>query len=368
MDVATAAMVGKQAIGTISDLMAVMADLTDRNISSLTAYTKRTLITSRVYVEDQLATEEVTPKLMKLLNSMYTGFVLTAIGMGNMVMGGKTVRDMTNAVATEDFHSFLDVVKNQFGDLPVMVATEGNDEKNAKDDKQQYTTANEKDLKTESAALFTGKLLSVNVPDGKGGTIPLYFYVQLLPQVIPGTVMEQFVSTNTNPSRSLRWAMWKSGEISFWKDLVFEHDRVMKRAKALKVDKEGILREMEDHKQSSFMKKLHNFFDKAKQSQRHNDANSIIICTKSTMDRACRELGINLKNYGQRQSMLANTMSVMLCVVDTNYGTVDLYMNGIEGRGEYSTKMIEAATKGNTEPLNIKDLLALISAGSMPRF
>ena len=63
---------------------------------------------------------------------------------------------------------------------------------------------------------------------------------------------------------------------------------------------------------------------------------------------------------------MQDIFAVMLCVVDTNYGTVDLYMNGIEGRGEYNTKMIEAATK-NKDAFDVKELLTLISAGSMPQ-
>lgn len=354
----------KAAVGTISDLMTVLNTLKDRNISALSAYTKRTLITSRVYVEDQLAQEDITPKLLKMLNSMYTGFVFCALGMNNMVMSGKTVREMTNPVATEAFVSFLDKIKNDFGDLPITVATEGNDEKEKPSTK--YVTLSDKEVKEASNALFTGRLLQINIPDGNGAAVPIYFYVQLLPNIIPSVLMEQFVTVNTDPSKSLRLAMWKAGEISFWKDFIMESDRVAKRAKALKADKDGILREMEDHRQSSFMKKLKGLFQKGGNG-RHNDANTIIICSQRTMDKACRDIGVNIKNYTQRQNMMNNTMSVMICVVDTDYGTVNLYMNGIEGRGEYSTKMIESCAK-TKDGFDVKDILTLISAGSMPRF
>ncbi len=359
----------KAAVGSISDLMTVLDTLKDRNISALSAYTKRTLITSRVYVEDQLAQEDITPKLLKMLNSMYTGFVFCALGMNNMIASGKTVREMTNPVATEAFVSFLDKIKNDFGDLPVTVATEANAPKTDPKDKKNDSPLqmlNEKEMKEAAVALFTGRLLEIKIPDGTGAAVPIYFYVQLLPNIIPSVLMEQFVTVNTDPSKSLRLAMWKAGEISFWKDFIMESDRVAKRAKALKADKEGILREMEDHRQSSFMKKLKGLFQKGN-GGRHNDANTIIICTQRTMDKACRDIGINIKNYTQRQNMMNNTMSVMICVVDTDYGTVNLYMNGIEGRGEYSAKMIDSCAK-TKDGFDVKDILTLISAGSMPRF
>ena len=171
---------------------------------------------------------------------------------------------------------------------------------------------------------------------------------------------------NVSPSLKLRWAMWKAGEIKFFKDFIFEADRVAKRRKALKVDKDGFLREMEDHRAKMLKEKVANMKNKEADARRRNLCNSIVLVTKRTMDVVCRDIGLNLKSFTQRQELMQDIFAVMLCVVDTNYGTVDLYMNGIEGRGEYNTKMIEAATK-NKDAFDVKELLTLISAGSMPQ-
>lgn len=358
---------GKKAIGTISELCGVIDSLKDMSSASLTNYVKRTLISGRVYVEDQLGSEEITPKIMKMLYSMYSGFILCAVGLSNLVGASKTVRPMLTAISTENFHSFIDTVKEKFGDAFAGASLEDNNQ----DNRAVSVAAAEKKMKTESAALFTGNLLEVSVPTENGGSAKLYFYVQLLPQVIPGPVMYQFLYAHASPSLSLRWAMWKAGEISFWKDFVFEVDRAEKRKKALKVDRDGILREMEDHRNANFRKKLDQLKDKQKMKNREyrqNLANSMVICTKRTIDEICKDLGINMRNFSQRQAMMNDSMIIMLCVVDTNYGTVDLYMNGIEGRGEYTAKMVEAATKGDKEAFDVKELLALMNAGSMPRF
>ena len=360
---------GKQVIGTISELNGVLDGLKDMNASALTSYIKKTLITGRVYVEDQLAAEDITPKLMKMLYSMYSGFILCAVGLTNLVSACKTVRPMLTAIATENFHSFADSVREKFGDAFAGASLEDNTtgQKKIIGQDGQY-----KDLKTESQTLFTGNLLEVDIPTDNGSQkVKLYFYVQLLPQIIPAPVMYEFLYAHASPTLTLRWAMWKAGEISFWKDFVFECDRVEKRKKALKVDKDGVLREMEDHRNANFQKKTRQLRDVQKMKQRefkHNLANSMVICTKRSIDNVCKDLGINMKNFSQRQNMMNDSMIIMLVVVDTDYGTVDLYMNGIEGRGEYTAKMIDAATKGKADPLDIKELLALINAGSMPRF
>lgn len=401
--VKTAMSAAGPAIGTIQELCSALHDLQDRQVTALTNYTKRTLITSRVYIEDQLANEELTPKLLKLLNSMYSGFVLSALGLTNLIASGKTVRSMTAAIATEDYHSFVDKVKEKFGDAFAGASLEDNkdnpkiltpterqqleealkrDPNNAdirsklerdniaRDNaKRNNWQAKEAELKSENAHLFTGRLLEVDIPtDDRSQVVKLYFYVQLLPQVTPQIVMEEFLRANVSPSLRMRWAMWKAGEISFWKGFVFEADRVARRKKALKVDKDGILREMEDRRLAMLSKKHENLIKSNTLERRRNLCNSIIICTKRTIDSVSKDIGINMKSYSQRQGLLNDLMAIMLVVVDTNYGTVDLYMNGIETRGEYTAKAIETATKSNDKgPLDTKELLMLMSAGSLPR-
>lgn len=374
--VAAAGKVTKQAIGTVSELMNEIENLKDKGVTSLSQYAKRTLITSRVYVEDQLATEDVTPKLLKLLNSIYSGFVMCAVGLNNLCADGRTIRQMTAAIATENYSKFLDLMKN-FGDE--VISTEdnkGNPEK--KDDNNEENQKNggnnstalpkEAELKAESQRLFTGHLLEMRVPAGNNQFVPLYFYVQLIPTVCPQPVMAKFLESHVSPTLALRWAMWKAGEISFWKDLVFEADRVAKRKKALKADKDGILREIEDHRAKMLKQKLANYKTKDAQARQRNLCNSIVVCTKRTIDTVCRDIGVNLKSFSQRQTLMEDMFAIMLAVVDTNYGTVDLYMNGIDARGEYTSKMIEATSKNGGDAIGMKELLAVMSAGGMPKF
>ena len=364
---------GKDAVGKLSEVMSVIDDLKDRSVTALTAYAKKTLISSRVYVEDELANEDITPKIMKMLNSMYSGFIMCVAGLNSVSKDCVVANQMRAAIGTEAFMSFKDIAE-KFGDpTPALEDNnqknddkngdgEGDKNKNAQPGKVDFSSQ-EKDLKAESARLFCGHLLELKIPTGDGTTVPLYFYVQLLPQVIPNLVMQEFMRGNASPDRALRWAMYKAGEISFWKDFVFECDRVAKRKKALKVDKDGFLREMEDRRSAALKKKIWQMKDKA--MRRRNLCNSIILCTKRSIDTVCKDVGINLKSYSQRDEFLNDMMAMMLCVVDTNYGTVDLYMNGIEGRGEYTSKMIEGATKSK-DALDVKDIISLVSAGSMP--
>ena len=351
----------KETIGTVSELCDTINDCRDMSVTSLTSYAKRTLITSRVYVEEELASEDITQKVLKMLNTVYSGFVMCAVGLNNLFVGGKTVRDMLNPIATEAYMEFKNLIAQGFGDPTPAI------ESKEPETTPLSTSASEKDLKTASDNLFTGRLLEMQVPSPNGKNIPIYLYVQLLPKVIPQIVMSEFLRANMSPTTKLRWAMWRAGEISFWKDFVVECDRTSRRAKALKADKEGILREIEDHRAKMLKKKMANFKTKDAWARQRNLCNSIVVCTKRTMDSVCQEIGVNLKNFTQRNELMDDLFAVMLCVIDTNYGTVDLYMNGIEGRGEYTSKAVEAATKSK-DGIDIKEVLTLLAAGNAPRF
>ena len=100
-----------ETVGDLKEVCDFLREMKDRSVTSLTEYTKKTLISSRAYIEDSISREEGMLAIMKFVNHLLGGFVFTAIGLGNVVAGGRTVRDMAQMISTEDFHSFLDVIK-----------------------------------------------------------------------------------------------------------------------------------------------------------------------------------------------------------------------------------------------------------------
>lgn len=361
----------KETAGTIRDLMTVVVDeAKDRSVNSLSAYVKKTFITSRVYIEDTIASDPLMIPLMRLLNETYTGLVLTALRLNEIVTGGKTVGNLTNAVATESMNSVKDLIGDMFGDK-VAPATEDNTPP-APDPATGKTsgTGTIKDVKTtpDPSKLFCGRVVEATVGNTAQGKANLYFLVQLFPYILPTEVLEQFLTNNASPSLFMRWNQMKAGEISFWRDFVFECDRVAKRKKALRVDKDGILREIENHREGGLWKSIQNFLSKSDSVKNRNAANTIVVISKRRLDMVCRELGLNMRNYIQRQKLMGGTMTLMLVEYDPNYETVNLYMNGIRNRGEYSAQMIQGAVKGGGDAVDLKQLLTMIAAGNAPKF
>ena len=373
--IAAASAVSKEVVQGIGDLLALLASYKDRKINSLTEFNKKTLISSRVYIEDNIAAEPLIPSLMKLALRTYSGMVFTALGLSNLIVHGKPVRNLLAAVATENFKDANDLIE-MFSGMPKMnvepsfeaQAVNTGDKEKDKEVEKVITALNsgkDKNTKVEAEDLFCGKIMDVTIGTAKDNiTIP--FIVQLFPYILPKVVMEEFMSNHIDPPKALRKAQYKAGEISFWKDYIFECDRVRKRKKALMADKDGILREVEDARTAAQNKGLLNFIVE-KGSINRNAASSITIIRKSTLDKLCRDFGVNMRNLSDRQRIFTNIMGMMIFAYDPDYNTIDLYMNGVQAHGEYTASMVQSAAKKD-DAFDLKTLLTIMAAGNAPKF
>ena len=349
-------------IGTVSELMALLREAKDRSINSLTEYTKKTQITSRAYIEESIAREDGIKPIINMCNHVYGALIFTAIGMNNLASGGRTVREMVDLVSTEEFHTFVDLIKDKFGDenVKLSVGTEGVTEEAPK----SGMTPGEAKLESR---LFAGRLVEVTIPGADKSKINIYFYVQILPYVTPASVLEQFIDVNFQPSKASRWAKYKAGEIKFWRDFIFECDLVAKRRKALKADKQGILREMEDRRQTgmvNWFKSMSFVFNK-----NHNSASSICIISRRTIDRIMKDKGLDYRRFDVRQKIMSGAMCMMLVVYDPDYGTVEMYMNGFNNAGQYDVEQMKSSFgKGGNDAIDLKTLMTILQSGNPPRF
>lgn len=352
-------------IGSLLQLMEYIRNAKDRTVNSLSEYTKKTMVMSRAYIESSLSEEDGIVPIMKFVNRMLFGYVVCASNLDQIVSGGRTVRDMASIVSTEDFHSIVNLINEKFGDKNVTIKDVAGLEDNnqgSDDDPDEKKTVKEIKLNED---LFAGRLVEVTVNGGDSKTkTTFYFYVQVIPYTLPSKVMEQFIGMNFPPSFANRWAAFRAGEISFWKDFLFEADLVAKRAKALKVDKEGILREVEDHKQRQISKSVVAMSPFA--NKNHNSASSILVVSRRTIERVMKDMGLDYRRFDVREKIMHTTMSLMLVVYDPNYNTVDVFSNGIQHAGNYSVDKIKASL-GKESKDDLKTLLQMMAAGSMPR-
>ena len=193
-----------------------------------------------------------------------------------------------------------------------------------------------------------------------------YLIVQLIPYCLKPEVVDGYIGAHFSPPVSSRWRQYKAGEISFWKDFVFSMDLIKKQSKALKKDKHGILSEMLMKQKSALAKFWLKMFGKGTPS--HNMANTMLIVNKATFDRACRTNHINFADNNQRQKFFNKTWSMIICVVDPLYNTVDMYYNGLDVKGTYTFAMINKVGAKGQDSFDLKDVMTSFAQGMSPRF
>ena len=341
-------------IGSLTDLMTFIRETRNQTASSVTAYTRDTGVSSRMYIEQQLANEDIIVPLISTLHQMYIGYILTALGLQNIVAGDRKVRDLLQLVSTEGYNDAMLIMNKEFG-VPGRAGMEDGN-------------SGIVELDSQNQRLVAGKLIEFDIVSGmyqgKPATVKANIYVQLLPYIIQSEVVTAFASLNFTLASDKRWAQYKAGEISLFKDYIMASDLVAKHRDALKADKTGVLADMVNRQHGGAVKYMLSLT--GLNPENHNSASSILIADKNTFDRACHDAGINFQNVAERQGFFNKSFMMFVVLVDPLYNKIDLYLNGIQSRGEYTFNMINKV--GKNKDTDVKDMMAMFGQGSVPKF
>lgn len=93
----------------------------DRSNVSITNFIKKMIVTSRVYIQRSIADDPSLDDNLACIKNQYLAFILAALGLNNSIIGNRTVRELVNVVASEqfdsctDFKSIEDVAYEAFG-------------------------------------------------------------------------------------------------------------------------------------------------------------------------------------------------------------------------------------------------------------
>lgn len=356
-------------------LVNAIQNIEDSTSMSLFQYTRRSIVNSRVYIDNTLANEEILTPVMQNIMNLYIGLIMTAMNMNQYVQGTKKVRDSMSVVATEDWspvdtgalmRSYFLRGNNSDGVLDTL-----NPFRDKSDDEKEsagYSDAktNNKDMAAGmDVPLPSGRIIQIEFNNGdRGTTFTVNILLNLQPNFVPNDVIKQFVAINFKPSLHQRWIQASAGEIKFISDFLLGNDLRKQRFKALKRDKTGSLQQMIDRKENS----LSNFWLKLAQvtPERQNIANTILIYEKRTFDRACSDSGVNFKTYSSRQKFFNATMSMMVVIIDTMYNKVTMYYHGITDPSVFTFEQLKKNAK--TEATDILAMMKNYAQGMAPRF
>ena len=388
---ATAAAVASTAVNVHSTVKGGIKDVQDAYNkyipASLTEYTKPFNIMARMYIERQIAGDDIALPLIGTLNQLYCSFVITALNLNSFVSNGRTIRDLLKIVSTEQFVDVVEMTKEAFGNMDTPIASIESSVINLDPDSQRLVSGRvieldiqlpastvqnvtevtnntkvDSDYNSESSS---GNKHTVSQTSGNTVNAKLTLYVQLVPYVIDSDAVGGFLSMNFSPSIKQRWKQYRAGEISFWRDFVASRDLIKKEAKILKADKSNTLLDMMLKSNNALWRWFAGFSGVL--DERHNIASSLLITEKKTFVKECSLAGVDFSNQSQRQAFFRKTMVMMVIVVDTMYNNVEMYFNGINTKGEYSYAMINKLSKGK-DAFDLKEIMTAFAQGQSPKF
>lgn len=384
--------------------------------TSLTELAKQSMINSRVYIEKNLATDEILTPLMQNIMSLYCGLVFTAVNLNQNICGSKTVKDISSTVSSaeafdakqksDSFDSTVDLMKDYFVgsnkdkmlNHPYVSMAKGtvrNDVQNdvhnnnyhgqttqnfnpvntynTTEDNRNFSTSVKYDMKP--ASIIDPDPKSVNLPSGRILNIPmltdantmfnLQLLIQLFPFFIETDVAQEFINLNFTPSFWRRFTQFKAGEISFFKDFIFSCDLRDKRMKALIKDKTGGLADMINKQKNAVASHWMNFLRKPG-TEKVNIASTILILNRNSVDKTLNKSGIDLKSISNRKRFFENSYCMMLVLVDQMYNEVTIYYNGIEAVSTFKYDQIKRESK--KESTDLVSIMKSYAQGLAPKF
>lgn len=372
----------------------VVGNAINANINSVTAFGKMGRISSRVYIDQSVATDPVIADILKSVQTQYCGFILTALQLNQFVGDGNTVQDLLKVVATEDYKDHKSVVAS-FGVDSDRVSTDrtmaqhpytAKTQQQKDDEKEDRKTKREEDRAWQHASLIqnkavvgkgvsfasddslpTGKIIEVTLvnPNNPEHKINVNLLVQLAPYIVPEELAVKFISKDVVLPFIQRLIQWKTGEISFWKDLILGSDLIHDRAKMLKLDPSGVFADMMSDQQKSRGKTMMNI-SKEENVRARNVANSVLIFNNATVQKARAESGFDLNDFNSRQKYFGMTYAMIIVVVDMMYNQITFYYNGISDYGTFSFDQMKSASKnGNMDLVSVMNSL---NQGKSPKF
>jgi hypothetical protein len=348
---------------SFNDVVDTIHRWNDAKSVSLPQFVRPAVIESPNFMQESLIEEPIVNSVIKSLYNIYTGYILMALHMNEMVVGNRRVRDMLGTVSTT---SILSGGAESFMD-PFTLAkglSAGIEEFEPNVGGSIQSTKHVQDARTEMP-ISSGRQMEVKFDAGSGREpITVMLNVKFNTRLIPDQVVDYLVNANFDLAMSKRWLQMQSGEIKFFRDFVFNLDKLDRRANALKHDKNNALQDIFRYQNNASFRQV--FKLAIDHNKSYNLANSVLMLDEFTAKKYAKQSGFNFDNLRDRKRFFASTFNLFIVLIDSRYSRVSIYTNGIDQSASFSFNDMKSAA--NSDKMSIKEVMEYFSKGQQPRF
>ncbi len=177
---------------------------------------------------------------------------------------------------------------------------------------------------TDIANLSVGSLISVELADGnEKRRVPVV--VRLIVSAIKPNILSNIMEEAAN-NRQIkeRYHAWRSGQISFIRDMILCQDVIDKDIKNRIEDKSGAWREMKDRQSNNRLNGLLSLGTRPS----IGTACNVYVISKDTLLECEAAMGGRISNPAVRQKIFNNTLMMLLYVIDTKREMVEVWHRG----------------------------------------
>lgn len=218
--------------------------------------------------------------------------------------------------------------------------------------------------------LSVGKLVNISITYNKSVdgvkddcvsqvTIPVNF--RLMVSSVPNSTIAHLLAVHQDDSSLVeRFHAWRSGRISFIKDLIFCQDLIDEHKRAMIGDESGtmleIMRRVNNSKKYGVITKNPSLVS----------ASNLFVVTEEIARELEGKLGGRLSNFKTREQAFENTYAMVIVVIDREWQRVTFYTRGIQSYTDLSYKELKSA--GKDKGPDIMDILKSLNTGHSPVF
>lgn len=212
---------------------------------------------------------------------------------------------------------------------------------------------------TDTTNLSVGKLINITIRENdQSVVVPLS--IRLFVTSVPDkNLVSMLTMQNRDTTFKERWHAYRSGKISFVKDLILCQDLIDESKKAMMKDKDGVISQIFQRSNNSKITSL--FSDDLNLAS----ASNLYVISEAGQAAIEHKLSSKLSNFKTREMLFKSGYMMILVVVDRTWERVTFYHRGIVAGTSVGIKDIKAGNKGSGP--DISDILKAYMLGNSPK-